>query len=163
MEKKTLKLYGFKLKGEDMVNLFNESDLFGYEKDESGKWTSNGFGWLVNNPTYIIDSFYDFFGSDAWEYLTSEEFAEIVNSDDDLRDFNCVLLDRNYLIERLFNKSSTYADINTIEDLEEYPNNATYTHIASVGDYDEPIYYSKSEMIAEIEDNNNIGKYRIIY
>lgn len=161
MKKKTLRLYGFKLKDSDIVNLFNESDLFGYEKDESGKWTSDGFGWLVNNPTYIIDSFYDFFKTESWEALTEAEFNEIVK--DNLQEFDCHLIDANYPIEKLFNKSVIYADINTIEDLEEYPNNATYTHMASVGDYDEPMYFSKSEMIAEIEDNNNIEKYRIIY
>lgn len=161
MKKKTLRLYGFKLKDSDIVNLFNESDLFGYEKDNSGNWVSNGFGWLVNNPTYIIDSYYDFFKTESWEALTEAEFDEIVK--DNLKEFDCHLIDSNYPIEKLFNKSVIYADINTIEDLEEHPNNATFTHMASVGDYDEPMYCSKSEMIAEIEDNNNIGKYRIIY
>ena len=104
MEKKTLRLYGFKLKGEDMVNLFNESDLFGYEK-ENNSWVSNGFGWLVNNPTYIIDSFYDFFGSGNWLPLTESEFKEIVSTDEDLNEYDCQLLPSNYPIEKLFNKT----------------------------------------------------------
>ena len=161
MEKRQLKLYGFKLKDSDIVNLFNASDLIGYEKDDNGKWFCNGGKWIINTPSYIIDSFYDFYSK--WDYLTVSEFNEIVNSEEDLNEFNCILLDRNYPIEKLFNKTVVYADINTIEDLDNFADNATFTQMSSITDYDEPMYYTKSEMISEIEDNNNIGKYRIIY
>ena len=88
---------------------------------------------------------------------------EIVSSDEDLKEFNCVLIDKNFPIEKLFNKSVIYADINTIEDLDNFADNATFTQMSSIADYDEPMYYTKSEMTSEIEDNNNIGLYRIIY
>lgn len=161
MAKKQLKLYGFKLKGENMVNLFNASDLFGYEKDNGGKWQCNGFSWLVNNPTYIIDSFYDFFSK--WDCLTVSEFDEIIASDEDLSEYDCAMLSADYPIEKLFGLSVEYADINTTADIEKYPRNATFTDMATINDYDEPMYYSFSEMVYEIEDNGNGGRYRVIY
>lgn len=161
MEKKTLKLYGFKLKDCDMVNLFNESDLFGYEK-ESNSWVSNGFGWLVNNPTYIIDSFYDFFGNGNWLSLTESEFKEIVSTDEDLNEFDCQLLPSNYPIEKLFNKTVEIRTIASLSDIESYSDNATFTFIDEQSDYDEPMYYTKSELLNN-EDLLSIGNYRIIY
>ena len=162
-KKQELKLYGFKFKGEENVNLFNHTDLIGYEKDDNGKWVCNGFSWLVRNPHYIINTFYDFYHGKYWESLTENEFNEIVANDDDLKDFDCKLLSSDYPIEKLFNLTVVYAYINTIADLEAFSDNATFTQMSSIADYGEPMYYNKSEMISEIEDNNNIGKYRIIY
>lgn len=161
MEKRTLRLYGFKLKNSSIVDLFNDTDLIGYEKNENGAWVENGFSWIVNNPTYIIDSFYDYYKSESWIPITETEFKEIVK--DNLKGFDCQLIDSDYPIEKLFNKTVVYADINTIEDLDNFADNATFTQMSSITDYDEPMYYTKSEMVSEIEDNNNIGKYRIIY
>ena len=162
MKKKTLRLYGFKLKDADIVNLFNESDLFGYEKDESGKWTSNGFGWLVNNPTYIIDTYYDYFKTESWEALTEAEFNEIVK--DNLKDFDCHLIDSNYPIEKLFNKSVIYENVTKIDDMEKYPFSATFSDVPSMEkDDDEPNYLRYSELFALIEDGEGFGEYRIIY
>lgn len=163
MQKRQLKLYGFKLKDCDIVNLFNATDLIGYEKDNKGNWFCNGGNWMINEPSYIIDCFYDFFSE--WDYLTVDEFNEIVASDEDLSEFDCILIDRNFPIEKLFNKKVTYADIESVDDLDNFTYRATYTPMFEdkTKICDEPIYYTVSEMVSEIEDNNNIGKYRIIY
>ena len=161
-KKEELKLYGFKLKDTDMVNLFNHTDLIGYEKDDTNKWVCNGYSWLVNNPTYIIDSFYDFFLSDDWKQLSGSEFNEIVASDEDLKDYDCKLLSSDCPIEKLFNMTVELKDIRNFSDVESYSDNATFTFIDEQSDYDEPMYYTKNELLNG-DECNCYGKCRVIY
>lgn len=162
-KKEELKLYGFKLKGDDIVDIFNHTDLIGYEKDDNGKWFCNGGIWLVRNPHYIINSFYDFYHGKYWESLTENEFNEIVANDDDLKDYDCKLLSSDYPIEKLFNMTVEVKEIANFEDVESYPSNATFAFLNSQSECDEPCYLSKNELLNGDEPNITWGKCRVIY
>lgn len=166
MEKRQLKLYGFKLKDSDIVNLFNASDLIGYEKDENGKWFCNGGKWIVNTPSYIIGSFYGFFRSNDWTPITEKEFDEIVSTDEDLREFDCKLISSDYPIERLFNRKIKHIEITTETNLSDFPSNAQFIDIDNKC-YGEPMYYTMKDFENILScggDNSDfIGKYIMVY